>query len=87
MLQGSPEGRGHRQADPESLLTSQSHQKGELQNKVEGRQDCPVVVGLAARPPDDLSSIPKDTHARKRRSSDLCVYIAHVCMCAHTPNK
>lgn len=70
-----------RQEDPESLLTSQATQSDELQiceipclkTKVEGRQDCPVVRVLAAKPPDDLSSIPEDTCARKRRelSSEL----------------
>lgn len=66
-------GQGQRQADPESLLASQYRQNGELQDKMEGRQDCPVGVGLPDRPPDDLSSISEDTHARRRRSSDLCV--------------
>ena len=76
-------GWGQRQADPESLLTGQSRQNGELHDKVEGRQDCPVVVRLTARPPDDLSSIPEGTHARRRRSSDLCVYHG-MRVCTHT---
>lgn len=82
-VRGQYWGWGQRQVDPESLLASQSRQNGELQDKVEARQNCPVIVGLTARPPNDLSSIPEDTHARKRRSSDLCVYHG-VCVCTHT---